>query len=393
MNESREQWALRVLSGEDRGIGASLLRGALALAEPFYAGAMLARNALYDAGVLRSHQLPRPTISVGNLTTGGTGKTPMVRWLAEQLIARSVRPAILTRGYRAEQTGGSSDEAEMLATMLGDRAAVVVNPDRVAGAQAAMRREPAPAVFVLDDAFQHRRVRREFDLVLVNAAEPFGFGHVLPRGLLREPMHGLGRANAVVITRANTVSGDQLQQVSQALRYWDNYIPIYVADHVHAAVITRDGERLPVDVLRERKFFAFAGVASPASLRSQFESYGATFAGLRAFPDHHAYAAADLEHVAAEATAAGATMIVTTEKDWVKVHALPLPANLPMLARTELEIRFRQAHGDDLMTRIMQRITIAWPSSAAAQAATAAARAAEKSAAGSPKGAAAAKAP
>ena len=114
---------------------------------------------------------------------------------------------------------------------------------------------------------------------------------------------------------------------------------------------------------------------------------------MREFPDHHAYTAADLEQVAAEATAAGAEMLVTTEKDWVKVHALPTPANLPRLARTQLEIRFRQTHGDDLLARILQRITIAWPSSAAAQAATAAARAAEKSAAGSPKGAAAAKAP
>jgi tetraacyldisaccharide 4'-kinase len=393
MTESREQRAMRVMSGEDRRFSASLMRGALRVGESFYSGAMTARNSLYTSGIFRARKLPAPTISVGNLTTGGTGKTPMVRWLAEQLIARNLRPAILTRGYRAESTGGSSDEAEMLSNMLGDRAAVIVNPDRVAGAHAAMQREPKPTVFVLDDAFQHRRVRREFDLVLVNAAEPFGFGHVLPRGLLREPMHGMRRANAVVITRANTVTGDQLQQVSQALRYWDNYIPIYVADHVHAAVMTRDGEKLPADVLRERRFFAFAGVASPASLRAQFQSYGATFAGLRAFPDHHAYTAADLERIAAEASAAGAEMIVTTEKDWVKVHALPLPANLPMLARTELEIRFRQTHGDDLMARIMQRITIAWPSSAAAQAATAAARAAERSAAGNPKGAAAAKAP
>jgi len=393
VNESREQRAMRVMSGEDRRLRASLLRGALRVGESLYSGAMTARNSLYTSGIFRSRKLPAPTISVGNLTTGGTGKTPMVRWLAEQLMTRNLRPAILTRGYRAEATGGGSDEAQMLSNMLGDRAAVIVNPDRVAGARAAMAHDPKPAVFVLDDAFQHRRVRREFDLVLVNAAEPFGFGHVLPRGLLRESMHGLGRANAVVITRANTVTGDQLQQVSQALRYWDNYIPIYIADHVHAAVVTRDDEKLPADVLREKRFFAFAGVASPASLQRQFESYGPTFAGLRAFPDHHAYSAADLEQVAAEATAAGAEMVVTTEKDWVKVQALPVPANLPPLARTQLEIRFRQTHGDDLMARIIQRITIAWPSSAAALAATAAARAAERSAAGNPKGAAAAKAP
>src|SRR5687768_7573310 len=146
MNESREQWALRVLSGEDRGIGASLLRGALAVAEPFYAGAMLARNALYDAGVFRSHPLPRPAISVGNLTTGGTGKTPLVRLLAEQFIQRNLRPAILMRGYRAAATGGS-DEQRMLQRFLGDRAIIIANPDRLAGAAEAMRRSPQPDLF------------------------------------------------------------------------------------------------------------------------------------------------------------------------------------------------------------------------------------------------------
>ena len=364
---------MRVLSGEDRSLRASLLRGALRVAEPVYAGAMSARNSLYTSGIFRSRKLPGPTVSVGNLTTGGTGKTPMVRWLAEQFIAKGMRPAVLTRGYRADETGGSSDEAQMLAELLGDRAAVIANPDRVAGAREATQQATKPDVFLLDDAFQHRRVRRDFDLVLVNAAEPFGFGHVLPRGLLRESMHGLSRANAVVVTRANTVTGDALQQVTTALRYWNNYIAIYIADHVHAALLTRDGERLPVETLREKNFFAFSGVASPASLKRQFEAFGPTFAGFRAFVDHHAYTAADLEQVAAEATAAGAEMIVTTEKDWVKVAALPLPPNLPSIVRTELQIRFRHNYGEDLMARIMQRLNLGLGPASSSAAATAAA--------------------
>jgi tetraacyldisaccharide 4'-kinase len=299
MSESttHERSSLRVLSGEDRSLRASLLRGALRMAEPVYSGAMSARNSLYTSGIFRSRKLPGPTVSVGNLTTGGTGKTPMVRWLAEQFVAKKLRPAILMRGYRAEETGGSSDEAQMLSQLLGDRAAVIANPNRVAGARQAMTEAKKPDVFLLDDAFQHRRVRRDFDLVLVNAAEPFGFGHVLPRGLLRESMHGLVRAHAVVVTRANLVTGDALQQVTTALRYWNNYIPIYIADHVHASLLPREGEKLAIDTLREKKFFAFSGVGSPASLKKQFESYGPTFAGLRAFPDHHAYTAADLEEM------------------------------------------------------------------------------------------------
>jgi tetraacyldisaccharide 4'-kinase len=373
MNElPHERPALRVLSGEDRSLRASLLRGALSIAEPVYSGAMSARNSLYTSGIFRSRKLPGPTVSVGNLTTGGTGKTPVVRWLAEQFIAKHMRPAVLMRGYRSEETGGGGgDEAQMLAQSLGDRASVIANPDRVAGARAAMQEAKKPDVFLLDDAFQHRRVRREFDLVLVNAAEPFGFGHVLPRGLLRESMHGLVRANAVVVTRANTVTGDALQQVTTALRYWNNYIPIYIADHVHASLLPREGEKLPIEVLREKKFFAFSGVASPASLKKQFESYGTTFAGLRAFSDHHAYTAADLEQVAAEATAAGAEMVVTTEKDWVKVQASPLPPNMPPVVRTELQIRFRHAYGEELMSRIMQRLSMGLGQASSSAAATA----------------------
>ena len=367
---------MRVLSGDDRTFRASMLRGALRMVEPFYSGAMSARNSLYTSGVLRSRRLPAPTVSVGNLTTGGTGKTPMVRWLAEQFIAGNMRPAILMRGYRAEATGGASDEAQMLSQLLGDGASVIANPDRVAGAKAAMQEAKKPAVFLLDDAFQHRRVRREFDLVLVNAAEPFGFGHVLPRGLLRESMHGLARANAVVVTRANTVTGDALQQVTTALRYWNNYIPIYVADHVHAALLTRDGQRLPVDVLREKRFFAFSGVASPASLKKQFEGYGKTFAGMRAFADHHAYTDADIEQVTAEAKSAAAELIVTTEKDWVKVAALPVSAlapDGPPIVRTELQIRFRHNYGEELMGRIIQRLNLGLGQASSSAAATAAA--------------------
>src|SRR6476620_3616958 len=130
---TEERSTMRVLSGDDRSLRASMLRGALRVVEPFYSGAMSARNSLYTSGVLPSRKLPGPTVSVGNLTTGGTGKTPMVRWLAEQFIAKNMRPAILMRGYRAEATGGSSDEARMLSELLGNRATVVAHPNRAAG--------------------------------------------------------------------------------------------------------------------------------------------------------------------------------------------------------------------------------------------------------------------
>src|SRR5688572_14666219 len=154
-------WAMEVLSGEDRSLGAMALRRVLSAAELVYAPLMSARNLAYSRGFLKAHRLPRPTISVGNLTTGGTGKTPVVRWLAEQLIERRLRPAVLLRGYR-KSAAGVSDERELLADALGSEAAVIANADRRAGAMAALRDLPQPDVFVLDDAFQHRRVARDF---------------------------------------------------------------------------------------------------------------------------------------------------------------------------------------------------------------------------------------
>src|SRR5437773_2501910 len=138
MDVARERWALRVLSGEDRSPPAALIRATLLLVEPFYATAMLARNGLYDAGIFASHRLPRPTVAIGNLTTGGTGKTPLVRWLAGQLAERNLRPAILLRGYRSAATGGSSDQQRLLADALGGRATIIADPDRRAGATPAM---------------------------------------------------------------------------------------------------------------------------------------------------------------------------------------------------------------------------------------------------------------
>lgn len=355
--ESREQRALRVLSGEDRRAVASLLRRGFAVVEPLYASLMRARNLAYDRGIKRVHRLPRPAISVGNITTGGTGKTPVVRWLAEQFIARGVRPAILLRGYRGGATGGS-DEARMLAAALGTAAAVVANADRVAGAAAAMHGEPQPDVFLLDDAFQHRRAGRDFDLVLINALEPFGHGHVIPRGLLREPLDGLRRADAIMITHADQApAAAGLGDIERALRRY-TAAPILLAEHAHAGLRSGDGgQLLPMTELRRRRHFLFCGIGNPRGFRAQLEPYHETFAGWRAFADHHAYAADDLASLEAEAAAARAEVLVTTEKDWVKIERLPRRASLPVL-RVELQIQFRDGGGERLLDLVLDRLKL-----------------------------------
>src|SRR4051794_36561894 len=178
----------RIVSGEATGVGPASIRALLSLAEPFYAAAAGARNRAFDRDPRKLRRLPRPVISIGNLTAGGTGKTPVVRWLASRLRDDGLRVAVLSRGYKATP-GSLGDEQRMLESLLNGPGKVPVviraDPDRYSTGVAALREHPEIDVFLLDDGFQHRRLGRDLDLVLVNMTEPFGYGHVLPRGLLR----------------------------------------------------------------------------------------------------------------------------------------------------------------------------------------------------------------
>ena len=218
MPSSFKQSGLRIISGENTSAIARVVRGLAGVVEPFYSAAMRVRNAAYDRGLFHAHDLGRPTISVGNITTGGTGKTPVVIWLARQLREQGRRPAILLRGYGATQQHGS-DEAALLEQSLNSnstiRIPVQANPSRVRGAAEVLQKSPEVDFFLLDDAFQHRRAKRDFNLVLINATEPFGFGHVLPRGLLREPLAGLKRADAFLITRCSLASTEAVAVIDR----------------------------------------------------------------------------------------------------------------------------------------------------------------------------------
>jgi tetraacyldisaccharide 4'-kinase len=368
MNGWRERWALRVVSGENRGPLSVVLRLGLLLIEPFYALLMIVRNGLYRAGVFKSHRLPRPTVAVGNLTTGGTGKTPIVRWLAEQLAGQGLRCAILLRGYRSETTGGASDEQQMLAGFLGSRAIVVANPDRGAGAAAAMGATPPPGVFILDDAFQHQRVARDFNLLLISASHPFGYGHVLPRGLLREPVRGLKRADAVLITRCNVCESVDLEKIKARVRRYRTDMPIFHANHLLTGLRTRDDQSIPLEELGQRRFLLFTGIADPRSLQDQLEKFGDTFAGTRTFPDHHAFSDDDLVDLRRAASEVGAHALLTTEKDWVKVSPLATARDGPPILRLELEIGFRDDDENRLLDLVLDRISATTPAGLSAQA-------------------------
>lgn len=322
---------------------ARLLRAAGRCGEPLYRSAIAARNAAFDRGWRKIVTLPRPVISVGNITTGGTGKTPMVIHLARQLLAAGRSPAILTRGYRAERTG-FSDEARLFAEAFGESVPVGVGADRVAAAERLLRDHPEIDVFVLDDGFQHRRVHRDLDLVLVDATNPFGYGHVLPRGLLREPVGGLRRADAVIVTRAEQLSGiaaaDELER--QIVEHHGKP-PLAWFAHRWAEVIDADGNTVArppsladseasggqPDRRGKPRVLAFTGIGSPAGFLNEAMRWF-DVAGHASFDDHHAYTAEDLTELAAAAEHAGADVLLTTQKDWVKLVTLPGHRNMPI---------------------------------------------------------------
>lgn len=358
-----EQYARRVMSGDERGMRASMLRAVLAAAEPLYGLVAKGRNKLFDAGLNKSHRLPRPVISVGNITTGGTGKTPLVRWLAARLRDHGRRVAVVARGYGAKP-GQLGDEQLMLRRLLNQGGAarpvaVVANPDRATAAEQVLRERPEIDVFVLDDGFQHRRLARDFDIVVVSATSPFGYGRLLPRGMLREPMSALRRAGAIVISRADQAPAAELDAIEARIWQVDPGLPIYRASHAHAALHTdAEGTTRPLDELRERSWFAVCGIGDPQTFVRQLQSIGGRCAGYRWFADHHHYTDSDLADVRREARAAGADVLVTTEKDWAKVESLPgaSDADLPMW-RVDVQIRFSEDGEARLWDQILRAVS------------------------------------
>jgi tetraacyldisaccharide 4'-kinase len=231
-------------------------------------------------------------------------------------VNRGLRVSIVSRGYKGK-TASMNDEALELSQRL-PGVPHVHNPDRVAGAKAAIA-EHSCQVIVLDDAFQHRRIARDLDFVLLDAIAPFGFEHVFPRGTLREPIGGLGRADCVVLSRADMATPDQRQRIARRVR---TLAPQAVwAECVHRPVALRSaqGGESPVDALAGQRVAAFCGIGNPAGFRHTLASCGYDVGLFREFADHHSYSPRDLESLAAWADQAPVAAVLCTHKDLVKI--------------------------------------------------------------------------
>ncbi|MGH9714276.1 MAG: tetraacyldisaccharide 4'-kinase [Candidatus Acidiferrales bacterium] len=286
------------------------------LSVPFGAVAHLRARA-YRKGILKQRRLDAVVISVGNLTVGGTGKTPIVLWIVERLLSEGKSVGILTRGYRGKkfassggESGGddsSSDEVQLLKSRLGDRVSFGIGADRFERGRALTAR--GVGWFVLDDGFQHMQLARDVDIVLIDATNPFRGGHVLPAGRLREPRTALSRADIMVITRSHHAPA-----IEAAIRR-DSDAPIFYARVEMDSVFAPFHPHLTEREARERRLFAFCGIGNPSAFVSDLRDWGLQICGYRFFPDHHRYSAADINAIEQEAKSAGASGVICTEKD------------------------------------------------------------------------------
>ncbi len=338
MGLSPERWRA-VVRGEARGLGPALLRRLLWCARGPYALGVRWRNRRFDRGH-DIHQAGVPVISIGNLTVGGTGKTPCVEYVARLLREHGVRVAILSRGYGAE--AGRNDEAMVLEENLPD-VPHLQDRDRVALARTAVEELESEAL-VLDDGFQHRRLARDLDIVLIDVTDPWGGGYVLPRGGLREPVSSLRRAGLIVLTRCDAADAEP---VAAAARGVAPGVPI--ARTVHAPLELMNGpERRSVNILQGQTVGAFCGLGNPAAFRRTLDDLGANVVEFREYPDHHPYSRADVEGLQRWANALPPdALVVTTQKDWVKLRT-PGLGDRPLWA---LRIGLKFVEGQDAFER------------------------------------------
>jgi len=297
-----------------------------------------ARITAYRRGWFSVSKLSAPVISIGNLTTGGTGKTPLVEWVCIALARETgKRVCVLTRGYgranpqsqvvvsdgnkllASEREAG--DEPYLLARNLIGIAAVVCNPDRAAAGEWAIK-NLGSEVFVLDDGFQHLSLSRDLDIVTIDATNPWGGGSLLPYGRLREPRAGLSRADCIVVTRTEQV--EDMVSLSESVQRLAGAIPVFTSRMMTSGIRGLNGESVSNESLLAQPVAAFCGVGNPESFFNQLRREGYSPVFTRAFADHHDYNQADLNRLIKEAKDHGANALVTTAKDALKLASLEI---------------------------------------------------------------------
>lgn len=374
-----EHFAIDVIMGRREDTPAVIFGAFLQLCSYLFNGIVQLRWWLYRKRILRDQPLGCLVVVVGNLTVGGTGKTPVVEKFARALRDRGRKVAILSRGYKSKapplwkkwwywlnhtedapprvvsdgekvllDSELAGDEPYMLARNL-PGVVVLVDKDRVKAGAYAIKRFGCDTL-VLDDGFQYLPLKGRLNLLLVDKTNPFGNGYLLPRGILREPIKHLKRASYVFLTKSKGVRDEELEAM---IRRFNPDAEIIECAHKPQYLQRLDGEeRLPLEALKGKRIGAFSGIAAPESFEAFLRATGATLASTKRFLDHHRFTADDLDDVLAEAREAGAEMLITTEKDAVRLdprRKMPLPC---YYLRLEIEILRGAADFDEAVGKI-----------------------------------------
>lgn len=291
----------------------------------------------------KPEKLPYKVISIGNITLGGTGKTPAVIALAEEAKKRGFHPCILTRGYKGTANGPcfvtKGEEPLLNVSQAGDEAylmsealsgvPIIKCTDRHEGGVFALNSQLLPLtsklIFILDDGFQHWQLHRDKDIVLIDATNPFDNGKLFPEGKLREPLSALKRADIVVLSKADMADKKRISACRNKIKRYNPDVPIYQSSHVPEALINVSGKAESIDTLKERRVYAFSGIANPSHFEILLKSMGTEIVKSKRFRDHHHYPQGDIDKMIKEAEGMD---IITTEKDMVKLKGATLPDNI-----------------------------------------------------------------
>jgi tetraacyldisaccharide 4'-kinase len=331
-----------------------------------YGVAIKARRALYQRGLFHVHKVGAPVISVGNITTGGTGKTPLVEWIARALAQQQKRVCILTRGYGRQDPGSRvvlsngreifsdarevGDEPLLLAEKLQGEAAVICDADRVAAAHWAVENLDTN-LFILDDGFQHLRLARDCNIVAIDATNPWGNRRLLPAGNLRESPDQLVRADCIVITRADDV--DQTEALKSEIHQLSKDRPVFLSRMRIAGLrkLSELKDGAVGEALESVPVAAFCGVGNPESFFAQLRRDGYRLCHTRVFPDHHYYTQEEINALISQSSERGAHALLTTAKDEVKLRSLSF--SLPCYA---VDVAMEIEDGDKLLALIDKAI-------------------------------------
>lgn len=336
MRKKLENYLLGVITGDNNNITAKLVLILLSILEIIYLIIIKVRALFYNLGIFESKELDCKVISVGNITVGGTGKTPLVERIARDIQAKGKSIVIISRGYRSEGDGPivvsdgnqiladvkqAGDEVYMMAHHL-DGIPVVKGKNRWEAGRMAVEKF-SPDIILLDDSFQHWQLKRDLDIVVIDALQPFGFNHLIPRGLLREPLSSLKRADLIIMTKTHHVSRERLSEIKNTIRNYNNKASIisttYKPLNLEPLVACTQEEKISYpEQLENKKVLAMSGIGNPASFVRSLERLKADIVETLDYPDHHHYCQEDVMDIAVKAQLSEVDLVITTDKDAVK---------------------------------------------------------------------------